>query len=233
MRKTEKYFFTANECSFAVNIENVSPDKISAAINDLPQGASFVRQRKENYISSVGTSESYGTRLIMTFKFDAPGSYQFRAIDVQVDTWWAHIPFESVYVYENPSTAKPKISITFDDSRFTAASRTLEMSAGQHLKFTLNIRYATNVYDLSWSIPENSLFKEVERFDITRQSINSDEFNPNTLPVATFDWQPLSEGVLIAADFHNLQRKTEPGNPPTRSRQVTTDNSLIEFKVLF
>ena len=124
LRKTEKYFFTANECSFAVNIENVSPDKISAAINDLPQGASFVRQRKENYISSVGTSESYGTRLIMTFKFDAPGSYQFRAIDVQVDTWWAHIPFESVYVYENPSTAKPKISITFDDSRFTAASRT-------------------------------------------------------------------------------------------------------------
>ena len=202
LRKTEKYFFTANECSFAVNIENVSPDKISAAINDLPQGASFVRQRKENYISSVGTSESYGTRLIMTFKFDAPGSYQFRAIDVQVDTWWAHIPFESVYVYENPSTAKPKISITFDDSRFTAASRTLEMSAGQHLKFTLNIRYATNVYDLSWSIPENSLFKEVERFDITRQSINSDEFNPNTLPVATFDWQPLSEGVYNFPEFN-------------------------------
>ncbi|MBQ4236523.1 MAG: hypothetical protein II716_06785 [Treponema sp.] len=201
LRKTEKYFFTATDCSFAVNIENVSPDKISAAINDLPQGASFVSLRKENYIPTNGTSESYGTRLIMTFRFNEPGSYQFRAVDVQVDTWWAHIPFESVYVYENPSIVRPRISVTFGDSRYSTTARTLEMSAGQHLTFTLNIRYATQVYDLSWTIPENSLFMETESYDITRQNINSEEFNPNTLPVASFDWQPLVEGEYKFPEF--------------------------------
>ncbi|MBR6193022.1 MAG: hypothetical protein IKQ66_02530 [Treponema sp.] len=201
LRKTEKYFFTAQDCSFAVNIENVSPDKISAAINDVPQGASFVSMKKENYAPSSGTSESYGTRLIMTFRFSMPGSYQFRAIDVQVDTWWAHIPFETVYVYENPSIVQPSIKVTFDDSRYSSASRTLNMAAGQHLKFTLNIRYATQVYDLTWKIPENSLFMEVESYDITRQNITSEEFNPNTIPVAKFDWQPLAEGVYSFPKF--------------------------------
>ncbi len=202
LRKTEKYFFTSMDCSFAVNIENVTPDKISAAINDVPQGASFVSLRKDLYVPTSGTSESYGTRLIMTFRFNTAGSYQIKAVDVKVDNWYARIPFESVFVYENPSIVHPRISITFDDSRYASTSRTLNMVAGQHLKFTLNIRYATQVYDLSWSIPENSLFVQTDAYEITRQSVNTDEFNPNTVPVATFDWQPLLEGEYRFPDFN-------------------------------
>ncbi len=202
LKKTEKYFFTSMDCSFAVNIENVPPEKISAAINDLPQGASFVSLRKELYVPTSGDAESYGTKLIMTFRFSSAGAYQFRAVDVKVDTWYSRIPFESVYVYENPSTVQPKISITFSDSRFASTSRTLNMTVGQHLKFTLNIRYATQVYDLSWSLPENSLFQEIESYDITRQAVNNDEFNPNSVPVATFDWQPLVEGEYLLPEFN-------------------------------
>lgn len=201
-KKTEKYFFTSNDCSFSVNIENVSPDKVTAAVNDVPQGASFISLRKENYVPSNGSSDQYGTKLILTFRFNAAGSYQIRPVDVIVDGWYARISFESVYVYENPSIVHPRISVTFEDSRYTSTSRTLNMSAGQHLRFTLNIRYATQVYDFSWSIPENSLFIQTDSYDITRQAVNSDEFNPNTVPVATFDWQPLSEGEYRFPDFN-------------------------------
>ncbi len=203
-KKAEKYFFTATDCSFSVNIENITPDKITVAVNDVPQNSSFISMRKETYIpSSNASSDQYGTKIILTFRFNEPGAYQIKAVDVKADIYYCRIPIESVYVYENPSIVHPRIFVTFEDQRYASAtpSRSIDASAGDHIRFTLFIRYATQIVDFYWSIPENSLFTEVERFDITRQSVNTTEFSPDSVPIATFDWQPLKQGSYKFPDF--------------------------------
>ena len=202
-KKAEKYFFTATDCSFSVNIENISPDKITdVAVNDVPQNSSFISMRKQTYIpSSNAGSDQYGTTIILTFRFNEPGAYQIKPVDIKADIYYCRIPIESVYVYENPSIVHPRIFVTFEDQKYSSAARTLDASAGDHIRFTLFIRYATQIVDFYWSLPEDSLFTEVERFDITRQSVNTTEFSPDSVPIATFDWQPLKQGSYKFPDF--------------------------------
>lgn len=193
----EKHFFTKTDCSFSVTIENIPPEKITnVAVNDVPQNSSFISMRKETAFNAG--NDQYGTKIILTFRFNEPGAYQIKPVDVKADIYYCRIPIESVYVYENLSTIEPKILITFEDQKHSSASTTklIEASVGDHIRFTLSIRYATQIVDFAWPkvIPEDSLFTEVERFDITRHSVNTTEFSPDSVPIATFDWQPLKQG---------------------------------------
>lgn len=212
-RKADKYFFTNMDCSFSVNIETVSPDKVAVSVNDVPEHVSFVSMKKETYIpSATASSDQYGTTIILAFRFDKPGSYQIRALDLRVDQTYSRIAFEPVYVYENPRSVKPQASISFSDPAYSTSSKKITVQAGKHLEFTLSVKYAIQIESFAWSIPQDSLFTEVKRYEITQSENAGNDFSPDAVPVATFDWQPLKEGDyefpsfdIIATSFGGIK----------------------------
>ena len=203
-RKTEKYFFTVTECPFVLDIENVSPEKVSVFVNDVPSNVSFMSAKKETYIPSV-TSKNIqtGTRLLLYFRFEKPGDYQIKPVDVRIDGLYCRIPLEAVSVYENPNLIKPELSVQFTSpTSLLRAGKNLTLTLGEHLHFTLYIRYAVQVVHFSWDIPEDSLFIEQKRYEITERSPRGMDFSPESVPIASFDWEPLKSGSYKMPNFY-------------------------------
>ena len=204
-RKSEEYFFTHSECPFELNIENVSPDKVSVYVNDVPGNVSFMSSRKETYIpADSGKSGRHGTHLVIYFRFDETGDYHIRPVEVRIDGSYCRIPVEPVYVYDNPSIVQPQLSIQFDTPDINVSGKKITAVAGQHISFTLFLRYAAQIVDYTWTIPEDSIFAELEHYEIAEGLVHGAEFSPKSVPVAKFDWQPLVHGDYELPKVHIL-----------------------------
>ena len=200
-KKVENYFFTDTECSFTLNIENVSPEKVTVSVNDVPDGVSFEGWNKITYMPySNASSDQYGTTLTLSFKFAEPGWYQIKAIDVRIDETYAKIPVEAVEVFENPSTVRPKISLSFDETKVQVSGKTVKVNANEHIVFKMYIQYAIQVLKFDWARPEDSVFKELDYYDISDKVVVG-EFSPEKIPIAVFDWQPLKTGTYDFPEF--------------------------------
>lgn len=203
-RKTEKYFFTATECPLIVTIENVLPEKVSVFVNDVPNNVSFISAKKETFIPTV-TSKSVqqGTRLILYFTFERPGEYHIQPVDVRIDGLYCRVPIEPVSVYENPNFMKPELSVQFTSPTLhNGTEKNIRLSLREHVHFTLYIKYAVQVVHFSWDIPENSLFIEQNRYEITKRNIRGTDFSPESVPIASFDWEPLKAGTYKMPSFY-------------------------------
>jgi hypothetical protein len=124
--------------------------------------------------------------------------------------------FESVEVYPNPSRIFPELVIHFDSNH--AAISSLTIAAGDKLQFSLYLKYAVRVTSFSWSLPEDSLFCELERSSILDGKTYSSAFSPDEVFLAQFEWVPLTAGVfplpqvLVAAETYT-GNITEPEYP--------------------
>ncbi len=247
--KMDGYYFTMTDCAFTLDIEGCSPETVLVYSNDVPQGVSFVSSRKEAFsrVSEDGRSV-FGTHLIIWFRFEKTGSYQIRPLDVRVDGQYWQIPIDSVFVYENPTSVRPILSMKVDAPNNIQAAvnqnRPININAGEHLTFTLYIQYAVQIVGVSWDIPENSVFTHVHDFEITQGKSRGTEFSPQLVPVATFDWQPLISGTYdwpridVVATSYNGRRYSVA--LPSYSLQVQpmkegllhVENSQIDDSVL-
>ena len=202
-RKVESYFYTATDCSFTLNIENVPPEKVTVSVNDVPEGVSYVGASKIAYMPySSDSGEQYGTTLTISFQFDSKGFYQIKAIDVRIDETYAKIPVEAVEVYENPNTVRPEISPDFiDNPNIQVSGKTIKvMNANEHIVFRMNIQYAIQVLKFEWDLPEDSLFKQLGYTDLS-EKVDAGKFTPEKIPIAIFDWQPLKPGTYEFPKF--------------------------------
>ncbi|MBR3548517.1 MAG: hypothetical protein IKN90_00405 [Treponema sp.] len=196
-KKAKEYFFTDEESIFSVDIEGVEPEDVTVFVNDVPKNVSFLSSKKELY---VGPSDNplddmkRGTHLEIVFQFMESGVFHISPIDVRVNGMYNRLNLDTVLVYENPNTVQPQIYLEFEDPSFNAAGKKLNASVGDHVTFMMYIRYAVQILNFSWEIPENSLFDDVKRFPITEGTSSGNQFSPSAVPVAKFDWQPLSEG---------------------------------------
>lgn len=194
LSKVEDYFFTATNCSYSVDIKGVDPSLVKVYVNSIPNNVELVSIKKETYIPpSNSTDTSYGTHVIVTVKFSKPGNYKLFAVDLLISGGYYKLPFESVYVYENTQILEPKLEVKFTDDRMDLKTNTLEVKVGEHISYTVYIKYAAQISSLSWNLPENSYFEELTRYDIAKKDTRV-EFTPESQPVITFDWQPLASG---------------------------------------
>lgn len=196
-KKSKEYFFTDEESIFSVDIENADPEEVTVFVNDVPKNVSFVSSKKELY---VGPSDNplddmkRGTHLEIVFQFREAGVFLISPIDVRVHGMYNRLNVDTVLVYENPNTVQPQLYLEFEDPSFNAAGKKLNANVGDHVIFMMYIRYATQILNFGWEIPENSLFDDVKRFPITEGNSRGNQFSPAAIPVAKFDWQPLAEG---------------------------------------
>lgn len=211
------YFFTESDCPFYLDVYDVRPENVQVAVNYLPENVSFVSSKKEVLMSSSSNGQyASGTRLIVYFKFSKAGRYHLRPIDVVINGGFYRLSFQSVQVFENPKFILPKLSIQFENEKFTPTRRNpnhFSATAGEHIIFTVYVQYAVRVDNFAWTIPENSLFKQIKQFD-SLSKINSSqaEFSPELYPVVSFDWQPLTSGkfelpsIYLQATAYNGSR---------------------------
>lgn len=223
--KADEYFFTASECTYYLDIKYVSPENVIVYVNNLPAHVSLISCKKEVLLPDPDTDDDPGTHVIMKLSFSQPGSYKINSIDVIVKGSYYRLPFERVEVMENPRYLMPALSVDFDENHPVSAKNVVTAKVGEHLNFTLNIRYAVQVTNISWIVPENSLFRELESFEASDSTVVRSEFSPDTLPLISFDWQPLKAGryefpqVSIVASSYSGSL-TELELPPVTFRVV-------------
>ena len=178
--------------------------------------------------SSSNGQYASGTRLIVYFKFSKAGRYHLRPVDVVINGGFYRLSFQSVNVFENPKFILPKLSIQFENEKFTPTRRNpnnFTASAGEHIIFTVYVQYAVRVDNFAWSIPENSLFKQIKQYDSLSLINNSEtEFSPELYPVVSFDWQPLTSGKFELPSIY-LQATAYNGS------RYDLENSLYIFDV--
>lgn len=193
-RPAQEYFFTLSDCQFALDIENVPPERVTVFSNNVPRYASFVSARKETYIpEDYKTNTRTGTHVIVSFRFEKPGTYQISPLDVRIDGQYCSIPLDVVNVYENPNIIQPEVFIKFDKG-IAPVGNNLTVNIGDHIGFTVYIKYAVQIINFSWNVPEDSLFNDVRRYEIMEGVPRGSDFSPDAVPVAKFDWQPLVKG---------------------------------------
>lgn len=223
------YFFTESDCPFYLDIYDVRPENVQVAVNYLPENVSFVSSKKEVLMSSSSNGQyASGTRLIVYFKFSKAGRYHLRPVDVVINGGFYRLSFQSVQVFENPKFILPKLSIQFENEKFTPTRRNpnhFSATAGEHIIFTVYVQYAVRVDNFAWTIPENSLFKQIKQYDSLSQ-INSSqaEFSPELYPVVSFDWQPLTSGKFELPSIY-LQATAYNGS------RYDLENSVYTFDV--
>lgn len=223
------YFFTESDCPFYLDIYDVRPENVQVAVNYLPENVSFVSSKKEVLMSSSSNGQyASGTRLIVYFKFSKAGRYHLRPVDVVINGGFYRLSFQSVQVFENPKFILPKLSIQFENEKFTPTRRNpnhFSATAGEHIIFTVYVQYAVRIDNFAWTIPENSLFKQIKQYDSLSQ-INSSqsEFSPELYPVVSFDWQPLTSGKFELPSIY-LQATAYNGS------RYDLENSVYTFDV--
>ena len=110
------------------------------------------------------------------------------------------VNFPDVEVLQNPETVLPRAILVFDEDNDNVWSNAffssdesffpnLPLKKGIALRFTVYVQYAAALGQISWSLPKDAIFKELRRFEIP-----SDLKFSKRIPVAQFEWTPLSEG---------------------------------------
>jgi len=191
----QKYCFTQTDSQFTLRIDGVSPEKVQAYVDALPENVSFVSLRKDELAGNANSNGESGTMIRLWFQFKKPGTYQLGQLVVSIAGKIYKPLFDTITVYENPATVQPQVSISFLNQAYPSDGGTLSCHANEHLRFTVYVQYAVQIINVSWDIPQDSVFKQVKQFSITEEIPRGGTFSPEKIPVASFDWQPLKSEV--------------------------------------
>lgn len=191
----QKYCFTNTDCQFNLRLDNIPPETVQSYVDAIPDMASFISLRKDELAGDEASPGARGTMIQVWFQFKKAGVYNLGNLMVDISGKLYKVPFDQITVYENPETVQPQLSISFFNQAFPNNGGTITCTAGDHIRFTLYTRYAVQIINFDWDIPENSIFKEVKQYAITEEIPRGGSFSPAAVPVATFDWQPLLQGT--------------------------------------
>ena len=197
LRKEDGYFFTSASCMYSVDIETAAPSSVTVYMNKIPEHVELLSIKKEAFVAASGGT---GTHISVTVRFSRSGDYKLFPLDVQIGGNFRTIQFEKVHVYENIQNLTPRLSVEIQAPALSSGQQVIDVEAGGHIMFTLYVQYAVQVPGLSWTIPENSLFTEVRRYEIAGDA-QFPEFSPEQRPVIQFDWQPLAAGTCSLPDI--------------------------------
>lgn len=192
----DEYVFSLTNTEFYLDLENILPNDVTVYMNSIPENVELISIKKETYIPPVESSNStYGTHIIITVRFLKSGDFKLFASDLQIKTGFYKIPFELVHVYDNVQVLKPKISVNFINDEYNNKSfGPINITEGTHVQYIVNVQFASDIKNISWDLPENSLFEEIEEYEVKKISDQNLEQVSKIYPLAKFDWCPLKEG---------------------------------------
>lgn len=209
-------FFTQTENCYSLELDGVQPAKVQMDLPELPLGTKFISSKKEEVINAQGQR---GTLITLWFTFAYTGNTRIPPLMTRINGRTHFFEFQPVYVYENPALISPILEITFDSPHKISggsknSKRAISVQKGEKLRFTISLKYGTQILDFKWKIPKDSIFAETERFEFANGGQKITEFTTEGKNLAKFEWQILKEGeyslpeIIIAALSYNGVKKT-------------------------
>ena len=197
-----KIFFTAQENGYTLKIPTFSPSQVQTDLPELPPGVQLVSSKREEYLDSDG---SRGTAVHLWFTFRDTGPVRMPPLIAIIGYRTYYLAFESVEVYENPAVIAPVMDVNFEGSLLNSRSvngvKEVTVNQGDELIISVSLKYFVQILKFSWTLPKNSIFKELERYDITRGGTTGSEFSAQLYPVARFSWKILESGTYTCPEF--------------------------------
>ncbi|MCR5613810.1 hypothetical protein [Treponema sp.] len=195
----ENVFFTNQELKFVLEIPDTVPQDVQTELQNMKDGVSFVSSRRMEYFTDSGQT---GTRVEFWFTFHNTGLIEIPPLIVRIKGRTYYLPFEKVQIYENPKTIAPRLLIDINHqkmiySNYESYSKSLEnftSTVSEPIELTIYVQYASQIKQFGYEIPKDSIFEELNRYEIIQGKARSTEFSQERIPVAKFKWTPLKEG---------------------------------------
>jgi|SRR5574344_2148172 hypothetical protein len=212
--------FINTDIKFQIIIPNVESGIIQVNSPTLPNEISFKTLRKTPYYQ-----EQNGTLIELWFTFSEKGTYTIPDLPIVIFGRERRIKFTSVTISVNPKDCNPRIVLSFD-SKKTIYSDTVNyeenvysVKAGEKVRFNLNLQYAVQLVQLSCDIPKDSIFSQIETYEMIEVKQREKTYSDDIIPVASYEWIFLQEGktylpnLKLSVTGYN-GRKFELSMPP-------------------
>lgn len=183
------YIFTRTECQYSLFLKDISASKVQFTVAEkLPEGVYCLSSKKTFSIQPNGES---GTLIQVWFSFFNEGEYNIPSGELIINGKKRLSIFKAITVTESPEKLQPEVTFAFDNGM----NKNTVFKAGEAITFTVYSKYASHIPHINWKIPENALFKEIERYNITDiSSTKGKSFSTEKVPVIKFEWTPLIAG---------------------------------------
>ncbi|MBP5401696.1 MAG: hypothetical protein J6Y36_00910 [Treponema sp.] len=202
IRPEENVFFTNQELKYVLEIPGVDLSDVQTQLQPMKEGVTCISSRRLDYFTN---DESTGARIEFWFTFKNTGVGEIPPLITRIKGYVYYLPFEKIQVYENPKTIAPRIVVELnkekvlysqtENSKKTEYSLTSEVA--EPIEILISIQYTTQIKQFGYEIPKDSLFQEVEKYEILTQKIKLNDFSHDRIPVAKFIWTPLKEGKFV------------------------------------
>ena len=191
--ETEEEFFFVNENAvFKLFIPQVEVSDVRMENPIFPEGVVFVSSRSENFSS---LQNGHGAQIELNLNFKNAGSFSLPPISFFIKGKRQSANFPDIQVLQNPQTVLPRTILVFENGETFSGddffSKKFSLALGIPSRFTLYVQYAADLGQFSYSLPKDSIFKELKRFEIPAKLNFSEK-----IPAAKFEWTPLSEGEV-------------------------------------
>lgn len=202
---SEEFFFVNQNALFKLFVPQADVSDVRMEIPVFPEGIVFVSSRSENFSSP---KNGRGVQIEMNLSFKDAGNFSLPPISFFIKGKKRSANFPRIQVLQDPQTVLPRTILVFENGETffsdDSSPKKKSLALGIPSRFTLYVQYAAALGQVSWSLPKNAIFKELRLFEIP-----SDLKFSEKIPVAQFEWTPLSEGetflpqVQIAAESYS------------------------------
>lgn len=210
--EADEEIFVNQNAVFKLFVPGVEASDVRMELPRFPENVIFVSSRSENFSSP---KFGRGTQIELNLSFKDDGIFSLLPISLFINGRKKTASFPDVEVLQNPETILPRAILVFEKDNvwlhafFSDASSfpNLSLERGAASRFTVYVQYAAALGQVSWSLPKDAIFKELQRFEIP-----SDFKFSKPIPVAQFEWTPLSEGnvslpkIQVVAESYSGQK---------------------------
>lgn len=198
LRPETDIFFTQTENAYVLTLPEIHPSQIEMTLPDLPHGMKFSSSKKEEIFFESGKK---GTQITLIFTFSEAGFVQPSPLLVKISGEAHYFEFEEALVKENPNLVTPILEISFQNPKNLttdkkSGKKILTVRAGEKISFLVRARYAVEITKFSVSIPQDSIFTEMERFDFAKGLEKLTTFTSEAKNLARFEWKILKTGTF-------------------------------------
>lgn len=199
IRPEHSVFFTNQELKYILEIPEVQPHNVQTQLQEnMKEGVSFISSRRMEYFTADNVT---GTRIEFWFTFKDAGIATIPALIVKVNGRTYYLKFDKVQLYENPKTIAPRLVVELNSDKIIyptvdgkKSKETFKTQVTKPVEITVYAQFAVQIKQFGFEIPKESLFEEVERYDMAMGKVRYPDFSQERIPVAKFKWTPLKEG---------------------------------------
>lgn len=240
IKPEQNVFFTNQELKYVLEIPEIQPHFVQTQLQEnMKEGVLFVSSRRMEYFADDQT----GTRIEFWFTFKDTGIGTIPPLIVRINGRTYYLNFENVQIYENPKTIAPRLVVELNGSKiiFPTAENskrrveTFTSEATKPIDVTVYVQYAVQIKQFGYEIPKDSMFEEVERYDMVSGKVRSSDFSQERIPLAKFKWTPLKEGKYSLPNIRAVAtaysgRNLELGLPECNVTVGKNSSATVEEK---